>query len=157
MDREPVTSLGAKKLQDDLKKCMELRPQIIEAISTARDFGDISENAEYHAAREQQSHVEGRILELNGRLAIIEIIDLDTIVPDRVKFGTTVKVVDLDTDEEITYTIASDLESNPSEGWISYKCPLGKSLIGKKVDDIADFEHAGSYKEFEVISISKVE
>ena len=151
MDREPVTSLGAKKLQDDLKKCMELRPQIIEAISTARDFGDISENAEYHAAREQQSHVEGRILELNGRLAIIEIIDLDTIVPDRVK------VVDLDTDEEITYTIASDLESNPSEGWISYKCPLGKSLIGKKVDDIADFEHAGSYKEFEVISISKVE
>ena len=109
MDREPVTSLGAKKLQDDLKKCMELRPQIIEAISTARDFGDISENAEYHAAREQQSHVEGRILELNGRLAIIEIIDLDTIVPDRVKFGTTVKVVDLDTDEEITYTIASDL------------------------------------------------
>ena len=157
MDREPVTSLGAKKLQDDLKKFMELRPQIIEAIATARDFGDLSENAEYHAAREQQSHVEGRIQELNSRLATIQVIDLNTVVPDSVKFGTTVKVLDLETDKEVSYTIASDLETNPAEGWISYKCPLGKALIGKKVDDIADFEHAGSYKEFEVISISKVE
>ena len=156
MDREPITHLGAKKLQDELKKCMEIRPQIIESIATARDFGDISENAEYHAAREQQSHVEGRILELNSRIATMEVIDLDSIVPNAVRFGTMVKVIDLETDEETTYTIASDIESNPSEGWISYKCPLGKSLIGKKVDDIADFEHAGSYKEFEVISISKV-
>ena len=157
MNREPITSLGAKKLQDELKKCMELRPQIIDAIATARDFGDISENAEYHAAREQQSYVEGRILELNARIATMQVIDLDSIVPNAVRFGTIVKVIDLETDKENTYTIASDIESNPSEGWISYKCPLGKALIGKKIGDIADFEHAGSYKEFEVISISKVE
>ena len=155
MKLEPVTSQGAAMLRTELKKCMEERPHVIQAISIARDFGDIAENAEYHAARERQSFLEGRIQELNGRLSSIHVIDLDKVIPDAVKFGTKVTIVDMETNEILTYIIASDLETNPNEGWISSKCPLGKALLGKKVDDVVDFEHNG--KEYGVLKIEKVE
>jgi transcription elongation factor GreA len=155
MELEPVTSQGAAMLRNELKKCMEERPKIIDAISTARDFGDLSENAEYHTARDRQSFLEGRIQELNGRLSSIHVVDLDKVIPDAVKFGTKVTIADIETEEVLTYIIASDLETNPNEGWISSKCPLGKALLGKKVDDIVDFEHNG--KEYEILKIDKVE
>ncbi len=155
MELEPVTSQGAAKLRNELKKCMEERPLVIQAIATARDFGDIAENAEYHAARERQSFLEGRIQELNGRLSSIHVVDLEKVLTDSVKFGTKVTIADIETEEVLTYIIASDLETNPNEGWISSKCPLGKALMGKKVDDIVDFEHNG--KEYEVLKIEKVE
>ena len=110
---EPVTSQGAAMLQDELKKCMEERPKIIDAISTARDFGDLGENAEYHAARDRQSFLEGRIQELNGKLSSIHVVDLDKVLTDSVRFGTKVTIVDIETNEILTYIIASDLETNP--------------------------------------------
>jgi transcription elongation factor GreA len=155
MELEPVTRQGADMLRTELKKCMEERPHVIQAISAAREFGDISENAEYHAARERQSFLEGRIQELNGRLSSIHVVDLDKVLTDSVRFGTKVTIVDIETNEILTYIIASDLESNPTEGWISSKCPLGKVLLGKKVDDIVDFEH--NDKEYEVLKIQKVD
>tara|TARA_B100001971_G_C18194368_1_gene540539 strand:- start:146 stop:619 length:474 start_codon:yes stop_codon:yes gene_type:complete len=157
MEREPITSVGAQYLRDELKKCMEERPKVIDAIATARDFGDLAENAEYHAARERQSWLEGRIQELNGRLEISYVVDLANISTDKIKFGTNVKLVDIDTNEEVTYAIVSEVETNPSRGWISYKCPLGKALLGKQIDDIVDFEHGDTYKEYEVCDIQKIE
>jgi transcription elongation factor GreA len=155
MELEPVTSQGAAMLRNELKKCMKERPKIIDAISTARDFGDLAENAEYHTARDRQSFLEGRIQELNGRLSSIHVVDLDKVIPDAVKFGTKVTIVDMETNEILTYIIASDLETNPTEGWISSKCPLGKALLGKQVDDVVDFEHTD--KEYGVLKIEKVD
>jgi len=155
MELEPVTSRGEAMLRDELAKLMEERPQVIEAIATARDFGDISENAEYHAARERQSYVEGRIQELNGRLASIRVIDLSKVTTESVRFGTKVTILDFETDEKSTYVIASDLESEPNNGWISYKCPLGKALLGKKVGEDIELEHNG--KEYEVLKIEAVD
>ena len=152
---EPVTSQGAAMLRSELKKCMEERPKIIEAISTARDFGDLGENAEYHTARDRQSFLEGRIQELNGKLSSIHVVDLDKVLTDSVRFGTKVTIVDIETNEILTYIIASDLETNPSEGWISSKCPLGKALLGKQVEDIVDFEHTD--KEYGILKIEKVD
>ena len=155
MELEPVTSQGAAMLRSELKKCMEERPKIIDAISTARDFGDLGENAEYHAARDRQSFLEGRIQELNGKLSSIHVVDLDKVLTDSVRFGTKVTIVDIETNEILTYIIASDLETNPSKGWISSKCPLGKALLGKQVEDIVDFEHAD--KEYGILKIEKVD
>jgi|TARA_B100001964_G_scaffold134689_1_gene148738 transcription elongation factor GreA len=154
MDIEPVTSDGAAALRTELKKYMAERPEVIAAIANAREHGDLAENAEYHAARERQSFIEGRILELNGRLASIKIVDLDKVPTDFVCFGSKVTIADIETNETLTYIIASDLETNPVEGWISYKCPLGKALMGKTVNEIVDFEHNG--KEYEVLDISRV-
>jgi|TARA_Y100000310_G_scaffold62227_1_gene57532 transcription elongation factor GreA len=154
MELEPVTSQGAAMLRNELKKCMEERPRVIQAIATARDFGDLAENAEYHSARERQSFLEGRIQELNARLSSIRVIDLSKVPTDFVRFGSKVTIIDIETDETLTYIIASDLETNPEQGWISYKCPLGKALMGKRVDDIIDFEHNG--KEYEILKIEKV-
>lgn len=154
MELEPVTSQGEAMLRTELKKYMEKRPQVIQAIATAREFGDLAENAEYHAARERQSHVEGRIQELNARLSSIRVVDLSKVPTDSVRFGSKVTIIDIETDETLTYIIASDLETNPEQGWISYKCPLGKALMGKRVDDIIDFEH--NDKEYEILKIEKV-
>jgi transcription elongation factor GreA len=155
MELEPVTRRGEAMLRDELAKLMEERPEVIEAIATARDFGDISENAEYHAARERQSYVEGRIQELNGRLASIRVIDLSKVTTESVRFGTKVTILDFETNEKSTYVIASDLESDPNNGWISYKCPLGKALLGKKVGEEFELEHNG--KEYEVLKIEAID
>ena len=155
MKLEPVTSQGAAMLRNELKKCMEERPKIIDAISTARDFGDLGENAEYHAAKERQSFLEGRIQELNGRLSSIHVVDLDKVLTDSVRFGTKVTMVDIETNEILTYIIASDLETDPSKGWISSKCPLGQALLSKQVDDVVDFEHTD--KEYGILKIEKVD
>ena len=151
----PITQDGLIKIQHDLNECMQERPKIIEAIATARDFGDLSENAEYHAARERQSFLEGQIQELQSRIATARVIDISSISTDRVVFGSVVTVVDINTDEEFTYQILSDVESAPAQNKISMQCPLGKALIGKKVDDIVEFEPAGQLKEFEIINISE--
>lgn len=157
MEREPITNIGEQYLRNELKKCMKERPEVIDAIATARDFGDLAENAEYHAARERQSWLEGRIQELNGRLEISYVVDLANISTDKVKFGTSVKLIDIDTNEEVTYAIVSEVETDPSRGWISSKCPLGKALLGKQINDIVDFEHGDTYREYEVCDIQRIE
>ena len=103
MELEPVTSQGEAMLRNELKKYMEERPRVIQAIATAREFGDLAENAEYHAARERQSHVEGRIQELNARVSSIRVVDLSKVPTDFVRFGSKVTIVDIATDETLTY------------------------------------------------------
>ena len=151
---EPVTSIGVKKLYAELKKCKEERPLIIEAIGTAREHGDLAENAEYHAARERQSFIEGRLIELNNHIANVHVVDLTQVPTKKIVFGTSVTLLDLDTDEKIEYNIVSEYESDPKIGWISYKCPLGQQLLGKEKGDIVDNELIN--KEYEVISIKRM-
>ena len=154
---EPITSIGETKLRDELRKYMKERPVIIDAIAEARGHGDLSENAEYHSARERQSFVEGRIQELSARLSNVRVVNLKEVVTDRVVFGSRVMLEDLDTEERIEYNIVSDLESDPKIGWISYQCPLGKAMMGKVKGDVIDFDHPqGTEKEFEVISIKRM-
>ena len=153
---EPVTSIGYERIREELKKYMAERPIIINAIAEARGHGDLSENAEYHAARERQSFIEGRILELGAKIATVKIIDLKTIPTNCIVFGSRVKLLDLNTNEEVEYNIVSELESDPKIGWISYKCPLGQAMMTKEKGDIVDHSFAGIEKEYEVISIKRM-
>jgi transcription elongation factor GreA len=151
---EPVTSIGAKHLYAELKKYKDERPLIIEAIATAREHGDLAENAEYHAARERQSFIEGRLIELNNYIANIYVVDLTQVSTKKIVFGTRATLLDLDTNEKIEYNIVSEHESDPNIGWISYKCPLGQQLMGKEKGDIVDNELIS--KEYKVISIKRM-
>ena len=151
---EPITSVGVDRLNAEIKKLKSERPIVIEAIGTAREHGDISENAEYHAARERQSFIEGRLMELGGHLSNVKVIDLTKVTTKKVVFGTRVKLLDTDTDETMEYNIVSEYESDPKIGWISYKCPLGRQMLGKEKGDIVDHELMD--KEYEVISIKKM-
>ena len=153
---EPVTSIGHERLREELRKYMAERPVVISAIAEARGHGDLSENAEYHAARERQSFVEGRKLEMGAKLAPVKVIDLNTVPTKCVVFGSRVKLLDLDTNEEVEYNIVSELESDPKIGWISYKCPLGQAMMAKEKGDIVDHSFAGIEKEYEVISIKRM-
>ena len=133
MEKAPMTEGSYQKLDEEIKllKGPE-RQRIIKAIAEAREHGDLSENAEYHAAKEQQSHNEGRILELEDMLNRAEIIDIISLSGDSVKFGATVSIVDEDTDEEMTYQIVGDYEANVEEGRISISSPIARGLIGKE-------------------------
>ena len=150
----PVTSIGANRLNSELRKLKEERPAVIEAIATAREHGDLAENAEYHAARERQSYIEGRLIDLSNQLANIKVIDLTKVPTKQVVFGSRVMLLDLDTDEKKEYGIVSEFESDPNIGWISYSCPLGQRLMGKEKGDIVDHEMID--KEYEVISIKRM-
>lgn len=156
MDRVLITKVGAERLQAELKNLKSVeRPKIIQAIAEARAHGDLSENAEYHAAKEQQSFVEGRIKELEGNLGIAEIIDTAKLnVADKVVFGAKVKLYDEQADSEVSYQIVGDLEADISHGRISLSSPIGRALIGKHEGDEFTFDAPSGEKAYEILEVS---
>ena len=155
VEKVPMTQKGFDKLREELRvRQQEERPRIIEAISEARAHGDLSENAEYHAAKESQSLNEGRISELEDLLARAEVIDLAKMSGDTIKFGATVKLVDEDTEEEKTYQIVGDQEADVKEGRISISSPISRALIGKSVGDSIEVNAPGGSKAYEILAIN---
>jgi len=154
MAKFPITQKGYEKLEQEIKTLKyQERPKIIEDISYARDFGDLSENAEYHAAREKQSFVEGRILDLEDKLARAEVIDISKLSGNAVKFGATVRLVDDETDEEVEYLIVGEYEADITKKRISIVSPLARSLIGKNIGDVVEVKTPGGSKTYEILSV----
>lgn len=155
MNKVPLTLRGSEKLRAELKELKSVkRPRVIQAIAEARAHGDLKENAEYHAAREEQGFIEGRIKDINGKLSNAQIIDVKELNPGgRVVFGATVKVVDMDTDEEFTYQIVGEDEANIKQHMISITSPLAKSLIGKSEGDETSFKAPNGIREFEILAV----
>ena len=157
METEPITVNGVKKLQDELNDLINnKRQKVIQAIAVAREHGDLKENAEYHAAKEEQGHIEGRIQEIQALLANAEIIDISKI-PDGTKtvvFGATVQVSDLDNNTKIKFQIVGDDEADIDQGLLSYKSPVAKSLISKEKGDFATAITPKGEKNYEIIKIT---
>jgi len=155
MTKIPLTKRGAEKLREELKHLKTVdRPAVIEAIATAREHGDLKENAEYHAAREQQSFIEGRIQEIDGKLSNAEIIDVTKLnAGDRVVFGATVDLCNEETGDEITYQIVGEDEADIKAKLISVASPIARALIGKSVGDIAVVIAPSGEKEFEILDV----
>lgn len=155
MVKFPITPQGYKKLEQEIKHLKQVeRPNIIAAIATAREFGDLSENAEYHAAREKQSFVEGRILDLEAKFSRAEIIDFTKFSNDSVKFAASVQLIDDDTEEKSTYHIVGEYEMDINKKRISIQSPLAKALIGKSVGDIVEVLTPKGGKAYEILDIS---
>ena len=154
VEKVPMTQGGYAKLQEELRwRQQSERPRIIEAISEARAHGDLSENAEYHAAKEAQSHNEGRIGELEDYTSRAEIIDVSKMSGDTIKFGATVRLVDEDTEEERTYQIVGDQEADVKAGRISISSPISRALIGKSVGDSIEVIAPGGSKAYEILEV----
>jgi len=154
-NKSPLTARGAAKLREELDRLKSVdRPQVIEAIADARAHGDLKENAEYHAAREQQGFIEGRISELEDKLSRAEVIDVSTLAGNaRIVFGATVALFDLETEEEVTYQIVGDGEADIGQGLISVSSPIARALIGKEEGDVAEVNAPGGRREYEVVGI----
>ncbi|GFE92298.1 transcription elongation factor GreA [Acetobacter persici] len=149
-----MTEKGLRRLEDELRNLKSVeRPAIIRAIAEARSHGDLSENAEYHAARERQSFTEGRVLELESIISTAEVIDPTTLSGDQVKFGATVTVVDEDTDKEATYQIVGMHEADIKQNLLSISSPLAKSLIGKHEGDTVSVPAPGGDRTYEILSV----
>ena len=150
-----MTKVGAEKLREQLHELKTVdRPRITAAIAEARAHGDLSENAEYHAAREQQSFMEGRINKIESTLADVQIINVKEInETDKVVFGATVTILNLNSDEEVTYQIVGELEADINTGLISIASPIARSLIGKQVGDIVDVNAPSGVIEYEIIQV----
>lgn len=155
MQQIPMTVRGAELLREELEFLKNVRrPEIIKAIAEAREHGDLKENAEYHAAREQQGFCEGRIQEIEGKLGAAQIIDVTKMVNNgKVIFGATVVLVNADTEEEVTYRIVGDDEANIKEGLISVNSPIARGLVGKEVDDTVNIKTPGGSVEFDIIAV----
>ena len=154
MATEPMTNYGYEKIVAELKNLKEVeRPRIVVEIDVARSHGDLKENAEYHAAREKQAFIEARINELGLMLANAQIINPATLSHDKVSFGSSVKIVNLDTDKEFIYTLVGSMESNPSKGLISVSSPIAKALMGKAVGDEVSIVLPNGENEFEILEI----
>lgn len=158
MQRVPVTANGEKLLQQELSHLKSVeRPRIIQAIAEAREHGDLKENAEYHAAREQQSFAEGRIQELEGKLSNIQVIDVSSMpAGDKVIFGSTVHLLNIDTDDETTYQIVGEDEADLKQNKISFTSPIARALIGKLVDDIVSVSTPGGIVEYEIVNVEYI-
>lgn len=158
MNKVPLTVVGANKLRAELEELKSVvRPRIIQAISEARAHGDLKENAEYHAAREQQSFAEGRIAEIEGKLSNANIIDVTkTDANGKVIFGATVKIEDLDSGKTVTYQIVGEDEANIKEGRISVGSPIARALIGKEAEDVVTVKAPGGDIEYEIISVEYI-
>ena len=158
MNKVPITVRGAKKLQDELHQLKSVeRPTVIEAIATAREHGDLKENAEYHAAREQQGFIEGRIADIEGKLSNATIIDVTTLTNNgKVVFGTTVDVVDEETGEEVTYQIVGDDEADIKRNMISISSPIARALIGKQEGDFVEVKTPGGVRELEIVEVKYI-
>ncbi|MER5170743.1 transcription elongation factor GreA [Thioclava sp. GXIMD2076] len=153
MEKIPLTRAGFNRLDAELKKLKSVeRPAIIQAISEARELGDLSENAEYHSAREKQSFIEGRIKEIESILGLAQVIDPKT-MSGSVKFSATVKIVDVDTDEEKSYQIVGEQEADLEKGLLNVKSPLARALIGKDEGDTVDVRTPGGTRSYEILEI----
>lgn len=157
MIKIPMTAEGFLRLEEELKHLKSTeRPAVIRAIAEAREHGDLSENAEYHAARERQSFIEGRLAELEDKIARAEVIDPKKLSGKQVMFGATVTLVDEDTDEKAKYQIVGPDESDISLGRISISSPLARALIGKSVGDSAEVSTPGGTKSYEIVKVAFV-
>ncbi|MGE0500083.1 MAG: transcription elongation factor GreA [Rhizobiaceae bacterium] len=154
MNKVPMTARGFETLKEELRwRQQEERPRIIEAISEARSHGDLSENAEYHAAKEAQSLNEGRVAELEDMIARAEVIDVSKLSGDRIKFGATVVLVDEDTEEQKTYQIVGDQEADVKSGRISISSPIARALIGKGVGEAIEVNAPGGARGYEIVKL----
>jgi len=152
--RLPITASGLRRLKEELKQLQTVeRLKISKEIEVARGHGDLRENAEYHAAKEKQSHIEGRILSLNDSIARAEVIDVSKLSGDKVVFGATVKLLDVETDKEVTYTLVGELEADIKRRLISVTSPLARGLIGKAVGDLVTVQSPGGAREYEVVEV----
>ena len=157
MNKVPMTARGFDTLKEELRwRQQEERPRIIEAIAEARPHGDLSENAEYHAAKEQQSLNEGRVNELEDLIARAEVIDVSKLSGEKVKFGATVELVDEDTEENKTYQIVGDQEADVKAGRISISSPIARALIGKEVGDTIEVNAPGGARGYEIVKVQFV-
>jgi transcription elongation factor GreA len=156
--RIPITASGLRRLKEELKQLQTVeRGKISKEIEVARAHGDLRENAEYHAAKEKQSHIEGRILSLNDWIARAEVIEVSKLSGDKVVFGATVKLVDGESEKEVTYTLVGELEADIKRRLISVTSPLARGLIGKAVGDLVTVQSPGGAREYEVVEVLFVE
>ena len=158
MDKEPITVAGLKNLKSELENLKNIqRPKVVEAIAEARSHGDLKENAEYHAAKEQQGLIEGRVLTINDLIARANVIDVTKIDNDgKVIFGSTVKVQDLETNKEITYKLVGQDEADIKKNFIFYKSPIGKALIGKNKGDMLSVNTPSGERNFEIKDVKYI-
>ena len=158
MNKVPMTVRGHELLQAELKKLKSVdRPSVIEAIAEARAHGDLKENAEYHAAKEQQGFIEGRIKDLEGKLSHLQVIDVTAIdAKGKIVFGSTVQLLDEDTGKEIVYTLVGEDEADIKTGMISYSSPIACALIGNSEGDVVSFQAPGGEKTFEILEVTYV-
>ena len=154
MEKIPMTAAGFKGLEDELNQLKNVdRHEIIKAIAEARAHGDLSENAEYHAAKEKQSFIEGRVMELEDQIGRADVIDISKLSGTSVKFGATVTLVDEDTDEERKYQIVGDVESDAKKGRISLSSPIARALIGKSKGDSVEVAAPGGAHSYEIVKV----
>lgn len=154
VERIPMSNKGHLQLKDELDRLERVeRHEVVKAIEVARAHGDLSENAEYHAAKERQGMIEGRIMELKDKLGRAEVIDCSKVASERGVFGTVVTLMDMDTDEEVTYQLLGPEEADVKKGSISVLSPLGRSILGKEVGDEVVTRTPGGVREFEVVEI----
>ncbi|AQR65585.1 transcription elongation factor GreA [Aquaspirillum sp. LM1] len=155
MIKVPLTVLGAEQLKTELQRLKSIeRPSVIAAIAEARSHGDLSENAEYDAAKERQGFVEGRIAEIESKLSNAQIIDPTTLDADgRIVFGATVKLLDMESDDEVCYQIVGDDEADIKQGKVSVNSPIARALIGKESGDVAEVQAPGGLREYEVLDV----
>lgn len=154
MQKIPMTAEGHKALDEELKHLKSVeRPAVIAAISEAREHGDLSENAEYHAAKERQGWIEGRVQELEDKIARAQVIDVSKMSGSQVKFGATVTVVDEDTDQESTYKIVGDDEADVKSGKISLSSPIARAMINKEEGDVVEVNAPGGVKSYEILKV----
>ncbi len=158
MEKEPITIKGLENLKSELENLKNVqRPKIVEAIAEARSHGDLKENAEYHAAKEQQGLIEGRVLKINDLIARANVIDVTKIDNEgKVIFGSTIKVQDLDTNKEISYRLVGQDEADISKNLIFYKSPIGKALIGKNKDDLVSVNTPSGERNFEIKDVQYI-
>ena len=154
MDKFPITNEGFEQIEIELKNLKSIeRPSIIKSIAEAREHGDLSENAEYHAAKEKQSFIEGRIADLENKISRAEVIKTETLSGDKIIFGATVTLGDIDGKKNLTYQIVGTEEADVENGKISISSPLAKALLGKRIDDTVEVYSPGGAKEYEVENI----
>ena len=155
MNKVPMTSWSFEHLEEELRRIKSVdRPAVIRAIGEAREHGDISENAEYHAAKERQGYIEARVRVLEDKISRADVIDISKLSGDAVKFGATVAVADEETDEEMTYQIVGTDEADIKQGLLSVTSPLGRALIGKATGDSVDVHTPRGLKSYEILSVS---
>ncbi|HTP52052.1 MAG TPA: transcription elongation factor GreA [Anaeromyxobacteraceae bacterium] len=156
--RQPITKGGLARLKEELKRLKAAeRPRIVKEIAEARSHGDLSENAEYHAAKEKQSHIEGRIAQIEHWIATSEVIDISRLSGDRVVFGATVTLSDSQGGDEVLYRIVGELEADLKQGKISITSPIARALIGKSEGDVVKVQAPGGVREYEICSVEFVD
>jgi transcription elongation factor GreA len=158
-DRLPITASGLKRMQEELKHLQSVeRPRVSQEIEVARAHGDLRENAEYHAAKEKQGHIEGRIMDLNGWIAHAEVIEVGKFKgSEKVLFGATVELIDTETDKQVMYRIVGEFEADIKKRWISVTSPVARALIGRKVGDVATVQSPGGIREYEIAKVDFVD